>query len=251
MAKAQYIGVGGIARKVSGEYVGVSGIARKVKSGYIGVSGVARQFFLGEFTWKKYTVRYENTSTVETYKTIPLVESDKWDFYLSMNRPNVWYGSEASYGRWRGYNETGYCDDTVCMCVSASAMSSNRNSRYANTRYGYNYTSTTYCVFVPGVIDAKVTRTIDTETGTYRNRVDLTCEELMQGTLHMRPGETTSYSENGMFTSCAILGPTAVDIRRLKPVGSINQYVSDVTSENENAYPENGIHTDGYWYVKQ
>ena len=63
MAKAQYIGVGGIARKVSGEYVGVSGIARKVKSGYIGVSGVARQFFLGEFTWKKYTVRYENTST--------------------------------------------------------------------------------------------------------------------------------------------------------------------------------------------
>ena len=89
MAKAQYIGVGGIARKDSGEYVGVSGIARKVKSGYIGVSGVARQFFLGKFTWKKYTVRYENTSTVETYKTIPLVESDKWDFYLSMNRPNV------------------------------------------------------------------------------------------------------------------------------------------------------------------
>ena len=39
MAKAQYIGVGGIARKVSGEYVGVSGIARKVKSGYIGTLG--------------------------------------------------------------------------------------------------------------------------------------------------------------------------------------------------------------------
>ena len=58
MAKAQYIGVGGIARKDSGEYVGVSGIARKVKSGYIGVSGVARQFFLGKFTWKKYTFRY-------------------------------------------------------------------------------------------------------------------------------------------------------------------------------------------------
>ena len=35
MAKAQYIGVGGIARKDSGEYVGVSGIARKVKRGYI------------------------------------------------------------------------------------------------------------------------------------------------------------------------------------------------------------------------
>ena len=62
MAKAKYIGVGGIARKVSGEYVGVSGIARKVKSGYIGVSGVARQFFLGEFTWKN--IRFD-TKTLQ------------------------------------------------------------------------------------------------------------------------------------------------------------------------------------------
>ena len=28
-------------------------------------------------------------------------------------------------------------------------------------------------------------------------------------------------------------------------------YISDVTAETENAYPANGIHTDGYWYVKQ
>ena len=27
-------------------------------------------------------------------------------------------------------------------------------------------------------------------------------------------------------------------------------YLGRVTSENENAYPDNGIHTDGYWYVK-
>ena len=47
MAKAQYIGVGGVARRVKQPYVGVSGVARKVKSGYVGVSGVARQFFQG------------------------------------------------------------------------------------------------------------------------------------------------------------------------------------------------------------
>ena len=47
MAKTQYIGVGGVARKVKQPYVGVSGVARKVKSGYVGVSGVARQFFQG------------------------------------------------------------------------------------------------------------------------------------------------------------------------------------------------------------
>lgn len=28
-------------------------------------------------------------------------------------------------------------------------------------------------------------------------------------------------------------------------------YIEDVTSDNETAYPENGRHTDGYWYVKQ
>lgn len=28
-------------------------------------------------------------------------------------------------------------------------------------------------------------------------------------------------------------------------------YVDQVTSENPNAYPTNGKHTDGYWYVKQ
>lgn len=47
MAKAQYIGVSGVARKVKQPYVGVSGVARKVKSSYVGVSGVARQFFQG------------------------------------------------------------------------------------------------------------------------------------------------------------------------------------------------------------
>lgn len=47
MAKAQYIGVSGVARKVPKEYIGVSGVARKVTKGYIGVAGVARQYFAG------------------------------------------------------------------------------------------------------------------------------------------------------------------------------------------------------------
>lgn len=28
-------------------------------------------------------------------------------------------------------------------------------------------------------------------------------------------------------------------------------YISDVTSENASAYPDNRVHTDGYWYIKQ
>lgn len=47
MAKAFYIGVGGVARKVKQPYIGVNSVARKVKKGYIGINGVARQFLSG------------------------------------------------------------------------------------------------------------------------------------------------------------------------------------------------------------
>lgn len=45
MAKAQYVGVNGVARKVKQPYIGVNGITRTVTSSYVGVNGVARQFF--------------------------------------------------------------------------------------------------------------------------------------------------------------------------------------------------------------
>lgn len=41
----QYIGIGGVARKVKNQYFGVANVARKVKSGFIGVGGVARKFY--------------------------------------------------------------------------------------------------------------------------------------------------------------------------------------------------------------
>jgi len=59
LAKAEYIGVDGVARKVKSHYLGVDSVARKVKSGHVGVSGVARQFFAGvssvlnECTWEQ------------------------------------------------------------------------------------------------------------------------------------------------------------------------------------------------------
>jgi len=32
---------------------------------------------------------------------------------------------------------------------------------------------------------------------------------------------------------------------------SVGTFVSTVTSANSDAYPTNGKHTDGYWYIKQ
>ena len=48
MAAAQYIGVGGVARKVKSQFMGVGGVARKVKNGFLGVGGVARKCVGGE-----------------------------------------------------------------------------------------------------------------------------------------------------------------------------------------------------------
>lgn len=50
MAKAVYLGVAGVARKVKKMYIGVNGVARKVKKAYIGVGGVARQFLSSDPT---------------------------------------------------------------------------------------------------------------------------------------------------------------------------------------------------------
>lgn len=55
MAKAQYVGVDGVARKAKKNYIGVDGIARKVKKAYVGVDGVARQCFSSDITWSKYS----------------------------------------------------------------------------------------------------------------------------------------------------------------------------------------------------
>lgn len=45
MARAQYIGVAGVARRTVNQHIGVDGVARTVKRGYIGVSGIARKFY--------------------------------------------------------------------------------------------------------------------------------------------------------------------------------------------------------------
>lgn len=45
MAKAVYVGINSVARKVKKMYVGVGSVARKVKKAYVGIGGVARLVF--------------------------------------------------------------------------------------------------------------------------------------------------------------------------------------------------------------
>lgn len=67
------------------------------------------------------------------------------------------------------------------------------------------------------------------------------------------------YIENGDNTIYKIIGVGSgagaiYGYKLLSKTGTTTvqgSYIGDVTSENENAYPDNGIHTDGYWYIKQ
>lgn len=59
MSKGIYVGVDGVARKVSKLYVGVDGVARRVLKAYIGdANGIARQVYAAEkaYWWKRYAV---------------------------------------------------------------------------------------------------------------------------------------------------------------------------------------------------
>ena len=73
MAKKQFIGIGGVARKVKKQYIGVGGVARKVKKGYIGINGVARPFFSGtpDYNWFSSGWTASNTNEYNWYTQTP------------------------------------------------------------------------------------------------------------------------------------------------------------------------------------
>ena len=85
MAKGQWVGVNGVARKVKTKYVGVSGVARKIKAGWVGVSGVARQYFSSGIS---YTfVEGKGTASEITSQTVSAgVSGSNW--YFSVTAPH-------------------------------------------------------------------------------------------------------------------------------------------------------------------
>lgn len=91
MAKASYLGVNGVSRKVKSLSFGVNGVARKVKSGYIGINGVARQFLQGGVL----------ASTLSVGQSVYLKESSTLIEYIIVNRgvPGAMYDTSCD-GMW-------------------------------------------------------------------------------------------------------------------------------------------------------
>lgn len=81
MAKGQWVGVNGVARKVKNKYVGVGGVARKVKAGWVGVAGVARQYF-GGISYK--FVEYKGSSSyIKSVEVSAGVSGSNWAFSVT------------------------------------------------------------------------------------------------------------------------------------------------------------------------
>lgn len=220
---AQYIGVEGVSRAVKAGYIGVSGVARKVKSGYIGVSGVARQFFALP-TWKKYNVTKSLDAVNKVTQGYPVIN---WQ------ETSTWYCDR---------NNTGFkltWDIDANLNISNVRFSDYSGSYYTVTTETSDSGTTTS---LRGFTSSPVYRLFGADSYTARYGDDglvgytYNGKSINNSTYVIYQGITSNYKSS-----------YATIYKRNFNQGS---YISDVTAP-EGTYPDNGIHSDGYWYVKQ
>lgn len=215
MSKKWYVGVNNVAREVKHPYIGVNNVARKVKNGYVGVGGVARQFFIREYTWEKY-----NVDVVNNYGYRRLTS-----YLENVTAPPNYQGSHT-------WNTT----------TLSSASSS-----------GFKKTGT---ITLPGNWannDKSLVNGTYLMADSYSIKTDSDDDDYYYFT-YIQPGEA-SYSKYAVYITDFSSGHYKAYIYEVYVEGTTSSvkgsYVSEVKSTDENAYPVNGIHTDGYWYVKQ
>lgn len=60
-----------------------------------------------------------------------------------------------------------------------------------------------------------------------------------------------AFVQSSSISSQPIIYVSATSIDKTEAKETCGTYIGDVTSSNFNAYPDNGKHTDGYWYIRQ
>ena len=101
--------------------------------------------------------------------------------------------------------------------------------------------------------------TFNTSTGVYTltSPTAGTISSLTSTKKYYITGSSTSGTIMNEFYSLGTVAGSLATFKYYKytsttsEVESQGTYISDVTSKNSSAYPTNGKHTDGYWYVKQ
>ena len=251
------MGGGGTSRKVKRVYLGVDGSSREIKKAYIGVNGVAKQFWPSIiYTWKKYRINYGARETFAGSARILPDEDYKFDYDINLmwtkgigGGPNIQYRIYAAtdedsvpYQKFRVYDVSKTnLKVTNIRKSSFSSFKELEDFEFPETTSHYYYIGTDSLLigdYAPYAINAAVEDINFFWMGFISDLSDI---EL----LDMRTGDDVDQSRRtGLF----IYGEY---FYRYELTQNSRTLIGTVTSDDPNAYPEDGMHTDGYWYTRQ
>lgn len=246
-----------VARKVKRQHMGVNGVARKVKRGLVGVNGVARQFFAAVPTWKKYKTNVAYTLAVE--KTVN-TDAEKWSGFHIYREYGAWpyfqcivsgKGNPTSFvslnqstGEVKWTNSGGFrawSDSSGGWSPSIREQGSASDQDYNSVLFFHGYGETGSPKYNPQKY---------TVYGRYMHDDDdvQTCEITLAWA-----SCDPDYERNELWATVLYYTTPKLTLYHFYPKASYSRgdYIGEVTSESEGAYPANGRHTDGYWYVRQ
>lgn len=213
MAKGLYIGNEN-AKKVKKIYLG-NGTSRKVKKGYIGVGNIAKLFYSSGYVWKKYTTVQQQAARDNIVASNVIL--DFWSDYdhlyeLSSASPTL----------------SGYHVGTNSNYVDGHGNGYGTASNPIGKSFGAN----------------NVYSTTDWDEGPrYTIRYTAQAESYASYKIYVSSIIDTAYNGRHMRGNIYTFVETTVD--------AAGTYLGTVESENRSAYPSNGKHSDGYWYVYQ
>ena len=120
----QFIGVGGVCRKVKDQFMGVAGVARKVKRAYVGVGGVTRSCYAGDVTVSRDGLSYGQTISSWSKVTGTVTIQGDADFYNanSSRLGALWLDDPAS----------------VTVDITGDSCTATLNSRYVYVDWWQN-----------------------------------------------------------------------------------------------------------------
>ena len=213
-------------------YIGVSGKSRKVKRGYIGVSGKARMFYTASTTWNRYTIGKKYTHNI--YSTGG--GSNPGTAHTHYNELYYCYYSDLNnlsiYDYVKHYEDRDYVYPYFDVRESYFTY-----LKYADNRLDEGLTENELNNLLRGKLIATSNAVIPYD---YATSELLLCTDVIGG---------WGKYESGYFGQISILGRYDYYLEVTGSTDIQGDFIDTIESEDENAYPDNGISGD-YWYVK-
>lgn len=218
--------------------MGEANVAKKIKRAYIGdETGKARLFYTSGYVWKKYNT---NTTTLYVYNQYNVSYQTTWDFERVDHSPPGRMNTTQT--RWYKVDSVNDFDETTGTWSASRSI-----GIVGSTRIGW-IGRTNRPTEIYDALGASWQPSTDDYLFLYYD----SAHRVASGSTPVRGsliGPVTvpskQYPDNG------VSGGYWWVFQNTTPQYSQGSYISDVEDDNPSAYPDNGRHTDGYWYVKQ